>query len=61
MKFVHFTAPDGSAVAVSDDGNVFLRPAYDAAEGGKTAIVTQAGTQVVREPMAKVEERLKTP
>lgn len=62
MKFVHFTAPDGSDVAIHFDGDVILRQAKvkngDPAEA-RTVIVTMCGAQSVRETMAEVEEKMR--
>lgn len=61
MKFIHFTALDGQAVAMSSDGSVILRPHLEAAEPKEAATVIQvaAGELLVCETMAEAEERLK--
>jgi hypothetical protein len=61
MKFVHFTAPDGTVVAIDTGGNMILTEHHKVIDPDEamTVIMAMCGYVKVRETMAEVEERLK--
>ena len=60
MRFIHFTAPDGTAVAIETGGNMILTEHHKVIDPSEamTVVRTSCGEVKVQETMAEVMDRL---